>query len=171
MLADGSRVRLQAIREAAAALDNQRRPRVSTVADGLQRELQGPRLFASGAAVVGGLALTLAVIGIFGVTTFVVNQRRREISIRMAMGAGRGPVVRSVFRQGMRPVLIGLAIGLGLAFLGTQFIERALAGLNARDPVSVLAATSVLLTAASLGVLIPARKAAHVDPAVVLKEQ
>jgi predicted permease len=169
-VSDGSRVPLHAIREAVGAVDNRRRPRVSTVADGLQRELQGPRLFASGAAVVGGLALTLAVIGIFGVTTFVVNQRRREISIRMAIGAGRGDVVRSVFRQGMRPVVIGLAVGLGLAFLGTQFIERALAGLSARDPVSVFAATSVLLTAASLGVLIPARKAANVDPAAVLKQ-
>ena len=65
------------------------------------------------------LILTAIVIT-FGVTAFVVNQRRREISIRMAIGADRGHVVRSVFTQGMRPVLIGLGVGLGLAFFGTH---------------------------------------------------
>jgi putative ABC transport system permease protein len=162
---------LQAIRDAVSAVDLRRRPRVASLTEGIQRELQGPRLFASGAAVLGGLALTLAVIGIFGVTTFVVNQRRREISIRMAIGASRSHVVWSVFTQGMRPIVIGLAVGLGLAFFGTETIERALAGISAHDPISVSAATAVLLTAASLGVLIPARKAARVDPAAVLKEQ
>jgi putative ABC transport system permease protein len=170
-VSEGSPAPLQAIRDAGGAVDLRRRPRLASLTEGIQRELQGPRLFASGAAVIGGLALTLAVIGIFGVTTFVVNQRRREISIRMAIGASRGHVVRSVFTQGMRPVVIGLAVGLGLAFFGTEAIERALAGISARDPLSVSAATAVLLTAAGLGVLIPARKAACVDPAAVLKEQ
>lgn len=169
-VAEGSPAPQQAIRDSVSAVDLGRQPRLASLTEGIQRELQGPRLFASGAAVIGGLALTLAVIGIFGVTTFVVNQRRREISIRMAIGASRGHVVRSVFTQGMRPVVIGLAVGLGLAFFGTEAIERALAGISARDPISLSAATAVLLTAASLGVLIPARKAARVDPAAVLKE-
>jgi ABC-type antimicrobial peptide transport system permease subunit len=90
--------------------------------------------------------VVLAAIGLFGVTAFAVGQRRREIGIRLALGAGRGEVVRLVFGQGMKPVIVGLTGGLVLAAL-------------------------VLLAAASLGVVLPARGAAHVDLAAVLKEQ
>jgi ABC-type antimicrobial peptide transport system permease subunit len=90
--------------------------------------------------------VVLAAIGLFGVTAFAVGQRRREIGIRLALGAGRGEVVRLVFGQGMKPVIVGLTGGLVLAAL-------------------------VLLAAASLGVVLPARGAARVDPAAVLKEQ
>jgi ABC-type antimicrobial peptide transport system permease subunit len=90
--------------------------------------------------------VVLAAIGLFGVTAFAVGQRRREIGIRLALGAGRGEVVRLVFGQGMKPVIVGLTGGLVLAAL-------------------------VLLAAASLGVVLPARGAARVDLAAVLKEQ
>jgi putative ABC transport system permease protein len=170
-VSEGSTAPLEAIHDAIVAIDSKRRPRLSVLSDARQQDLQGPRMFASGAAIIGGLALTLAVIGVFGVTAFVVNQRRREISIRMAIGADRADVIRNVFSQGMRPIAIGLAVGLTLAFFATQVIGRALAGVSARDPISFAAATTVLLVAASLGVLIPARRAARVDPAAVLKEQ
>src|ERR1019366_10299249 len=75
------------------------------------RGLEGPRPLASAAGLIGGLALSLAAIGIFGATAFAVGQRRREIGVRMAIGASRGDVVRLITGQSLRPIVIGLRAG------------------------------------------------------------
>jgi hypothetical protein len=170
-IADGAEPPLAAIRDALAAVDKSRRPSLETARDGLERGLRAPRTFALVMGILGGVALTLAVIGVFGVTAFVVGQRRREISIRMALGATRRDVLRSVISEGMRPIVIGLVAGVILAVAGGQVVAFALfAGVSPRDPLAFAAAVAILLAAAGAGMWIPAQQAARLDPATVLKE-
>jgi hypothetical protein len=162
---------LDTMRDAIAAIDANREPRLSLLQDELARQLAGPRLMAGVAAILGGLALVLAVVGILGVTFVLVGQRRRELGVRMAIGATPWDVVRIVFRQGMWPVVIGLVAGIGLALIGTQMIGSYLVGgVSARDPIAFGLAAAVLLTSAAVGVLIPARRATRVDPVAALRE-
>lgn len=163
---------LRAVKDAVAALDSGRPVTARLIRDDMQRATQWPRTFASMGAIVGGVALLLAVIGVFGVTAFVVQTRRREIGIRLAIGASRLDVVLTMYRQGMKPVVIGLAVGLGLALLGSQVFSWALyADTSPRDPLSFVAAAVVLLLATGAGVFIPARRAARVDPALSLRAE
>src|ERR1019366_6831151 len=124
------------------------------------RGLEGPRILASAAGLMGGLALSLAAIGIFGATAFAVGQRRREIGVRMAIGASRGDVVRLITGQSLRPIVIGLAAGVLAALAATPVIGRALSGgITAHDPASFSIAIAVVLGAALVGIVVPARRA------------
>jgi predicted permease len=162
---------LDTLRDAIAAIDANREPRLSLLQDELTRQLAGPRLMAGVAAILGGLALVLAVVGILGVTFVLVGQRRRELGLRMAIGATPWDVVRIVFRQGMWPVVIGVVVGIGLALMGTQLIGSYLVGaVSPSDPIAFGLAAAVLLTSAAVGALIPARRATRVDPVTVLRE-
>jgi ABC-type antimicrobial peptide transport system permease subunit len=133
-------------------------------------DLARARMFASLAGLAGGLALLLSVLGLAGVTAFVVGQRTHEIGVRMAIGATARDVVRGVLRDGLRPVVAGLAIGLVIALLSSHLIAGVLYGVSARDPIAVASAVVVLLATATVAVIVPARRAARVDPAVVLRE-
>jgi hypothetical protein len=160
----------RALQAALAPIDPDRKPRVWAVREGIERQLDGPRTFAMVAGALGSLALVLAVVGIVGVTAFVVGQRRREIGIRLALGARRRDVVRTVFAAGIRPIAVGMSTGVGLALLATPIIRPALnAGVSARDPLAYAAAIGILAIAAGVGVWLPARRAADVDPVIVLK--
>ena len=139
------------------------------VADGFSAQLQPPRAFAAMAAVVGAVALSLAVIGLFGVTSLLVGQRTREIGVRMAIGATIADVRRQMLRDSLRPVAIGLAIGLALALAGGQFMAAALYGVSGRDPLAIAAAVSVLGIAAFAAVAIPVQRVAQIDPARTLR--
>jgi predicted permease len=166
---DATTLRLQ---DALVALDARRRPRAMRISDYFAGSLQLHATLASIAGVVGALALMLAFIGLFGVTAFVVGLRRREIGIRLAIGAGRRDVVELVIRQGMRPVIIGLAAGLGLSMSGAQvFVEFLAGGVSPRDPAALASAVAVLLVAAGIGVLVPARRVLGIEPTEVLREQ
>ena len=118
----------------------------------------------------GGLALALAVLGVFSVTAFVVGQRSREIGLRMAVGASAPRIVRLLLKEGLRPVVIGLIVGLIGAIAGSRVLSAALFGLSPQDPLALAAATAILLVAGAAAILIPARRAARVDPATVLRE-
>jgi putative ABC transport system permease protein len=123
------------------------------------------------AAGLGAVGLLLTAVGIYGVTAFSVGQRRREIGIRMALGAQRGDVVSMVLRQGMLLSAIGAALGL-VAGLGlSQLIKNLLFGISAWDPMTFAGAGALLLAVALLACYLPARRAARVDPMVALRAE
>jgi putative ABC transport system permease protein len=121
-------------------------------------------------SVFGLLALTLASIGLYGVMAYSVNQRRREIGVRMALGAARESVLRLILKQGMSMVLTGVAVGFAASLAVGRILSRMLYGVSATDPISVLAAALVLLSVALLACYLPARWASRVDPLVALRE-
>lgn len=118
-----------------------------------------------------GLALLLASLGIYGVLSYLVTQRSREIGLRMALGASARSVVRMVMRRGMLLTATGLGIGLGASWVLTRLMKKLLYGVEATDPTT-LASVSVLLAAvALLACWMPARRASRVDPILVLREE
>jgi hypothetical protein len=121
------------------------------------------------AAGFGATALLLAALGIFGVVAYGVAQRRTEIGIRMALGARLGEVVRLVFGRGFRPVLLGLAGGLGAAVPAGRLVQGLLFGIGAADPLTMSAVAVVLILVAAAACLAPALDAARTDAAVVLR--
>ena len=145
------------------------RVEVFTVADSLAAQLAPPRAFAAMASLIGAMAVALATIGLFGVTALIVNQRTREIGVRMAIGATVADVRRQMLRDSLRPVAIGLAIGLTLALLGGQFLSAALYGVSSRDPLAIAAAVGVLAAAAFAAVAVPVHRVARIDPARTLR--
>jgi predicted permease len=142
---------------------------VYTLADIFGQSLWPARMGASLIAVFAGLSLTLAIIGIYGVMAYSVNQRTRELGIRMALGASRGDVLGLVVGQGLRLTTIGVIAGLALALAFSQFVSSLLFGVSARDVVTFVI-VPVVLTAAALGAsYLPALRATRIDPMVALR--
>jgi predicted permease len=116
-----------------------------------------------------GLALLLACVGLYGVMSYTVAGRTREIGVRMALGAGRGNVMEMVLREGMLLVATGLLFGVPLALVVAQTLHSFLFGLKSSDPLSLSAVILVLAMVAAFAGFIPARRAAKVDPMVALR--
>jgi predicted permease len=129
------------------------------------------RLLATLASAYGLLALALASLGLYGVTTYGVNRRMHEIGVRMALGANQRRVVWSVLRGALVQTGVGLAIGIPLALAAGGALTAQLFDVNGRDPVVVVAAAAVLLVTAGLAAALPARRAASVDPTRALRAQ
>jgi predicted lysophospholipase L1 biosynthesis ABC-type transport system permease subunit len=121
-------------------------------------------------AVFGGLALVLASVGLYGLVAYSVNQRRRELGVRMALGAARADVLRLVLRDGMSLVLVGLVFGVGLSMLIARALASLLLGVDAIDPASFASASLLLAAVAFIGSYLPARRASRFDPLVALRE-
>jgi len=117
----------------------------------------------------GGLALLLACVGVYGVIAYAVAQRRAEIGIRIALGAPRGSVVSTVLRSGMTPVLAGLVVGLVAAIAASRVVAGLLYGIAPTDALTYVVVTLVLLAAALAAGLLPARRAARVDPLIAMR--
>ena len=117
----------------------------------------------------GALALLLAAVGLYGVVSFLVSQRTREIGIRMALGADKGRVAGSVLRSGGRLVAIGMVLGLTGSIALRRFTEGMLYGVEPGDPLPLVGATVVLIAVAGLASLVPARRATRVDPLVAMR--
>ncbi len=143
--------------------------RVIPLSQQVDRTLAGERMIMTLCTFFGVLALLLASVGLYGVISHSVVQRTNEIGIRMALGATGRSVMAMVMRQSLTIVLVGLAIGLLLAVLLTRLVASFLFGLSPVDPWSITVATLVLILVAVLAVLLPARRAAKVDPLVALR--
>src|SRR5262245_59557330 len=137
--------------------------------DVFSESIRRPRLLAELVGVFAGLALLLAVIGVYGVLSYVVAQRHHEIGIRMALGARRGDVVGLVMRETMLLLGIGVIIGLGATLASTRWVTSLLFGLQPHDPLTIGLAVLVLLAVAVVAGYLPARRAARVDPIVSLR--
>jgi putative ABC transport system permease protein len=117
----------------------------------------------------GITALLLAVAGVFGVMAYSVSRRTREIGVRVALGASRGDVLRMILNQGLRTVLIGVAIGIACSLALTRTVESLLFGVTATDPLTFAVVVVLLVAAALLACLIPARRATRIDPMIALR--
>jgi ABC-type antimicrobial peptide transport system permease subunit len=113
---------------------------------------------------VGALALLLSAVGIYGVMAYSVSQRRREIGVRVALGAARRDITRMVVGQGLRITAFGLVVGLALALGAGRMMRSLLLGVSPSDPLTFAAVAALLLLVAVLACLVPARRAAGVDP-------
>ncbi|MCM2270801.1 MAG: ABC transporter permease, partial [Thermoanaerobaculia bacterium] len=129
------------------------------------------RLAGSVAGVVGSIGLFLAAVGLYGVVAFSVAARRREMAVRMALGARGADVVRFVLADAARPVAVGTAAGLALAFGLSRLLESLLFGLSANDLVTFAGVPALLVAVAAVAVLVPARRAAAIEPAAALRSE
>jgi putative ABC transport system permease protein len=121
-------------------------------------------------AAFGLSALLLAALGIYGAVAYGVTLRRREIGIRLALGARESQVMRQVTSQGMRPVVVGLVLGLGAALAAGGLVRSVLFGVSPADPVTLGGVAVVLASVAAVACFAPARAATALDPARVLRE-
>jgi predicted permease len=127
------------------------------------------RVFGTIFMIFGGVALFLASVGLYGVMAFSVEQRTKEMGVRMALGAQGPDVLRLIVRQGVIQVTIGLVLGLGLAVLLSRGMDILLFGVEPLDPTTFLVIILVLAGTGLLASLIPARRATRVDPVIALK--
>jgi len=141
------------------------RPLVEDVRDSLTNVVVGSRI----AWVLGLLALLLAMLGAFGVFASMVEERRREIGVRMALGARGSQVIWLVLHGATRPVLAGLVAGLALSLIVTPLLRRALYGMSPFDPIAYLEVAGILLASSLAATWLPAARATRVEPAITLR--
>jgi putative ABC transport system permease protein len=142
---------------------------VTSLESEISRTLSQPRFQAVLLAGFAGIALLLATIGIYGVTSHAVTQRTQEVGIRMAMGAARRDVLLLLIAQHLRPALVGLALGLAGALILSRFLRTLLFGVAATDPLTFTLVGTALLLVAAGACWIPARRATRIDPLVALR--
>ena len=140
-----------------------------TMQQHVDKSLLLPRISALLLGIFGAVGLTLAAIGLYGVMSYAVRRRTREIGIRVALGAGPGTVLRMVLSQGLALTGVGLAIGLAVALALGHFIASLLYGTSGTDLLTFVTVPAVLLAAAVVAVVVPASRAAKVDPMVALR--
>jgi predicted permease len=163
---------ISTLRQAIHELD----PRVEVWAnlpmtDYMQAAFLAQRIAAGLLACLGGVAVVLAALGIYGVMAYIVSQRTHEIGIRMALGASMRDVLELIVGQGLRLGLGGVAIGLLAALALTRLMSSFLYGISPFDPLTFVATAAVLLAVSLLASFIPACRAARVDPQIALRDE
>ena len=141
----------------------------TTLSELLAHEASPKRFNAGLLSLFAGIALSLAAIGVYGVTSYTVAQRTHEVGIRMAIGAQNSDVLKLFLREGLQLVLLGLVIGLAGAFALTRLIQSLLFGVSPTDGATFALVAVGLLVVALLACYIPARRATKVDPLVALR--
>jgi predicted permease len=157
------------LRRSVTSIDPQLAVQVARLADNLENWRAPSKLVAALAATLALLALVLACTGVFGTVAYGVSRRVREIGIRVALGAAREDVLRLMVRQGMRPVVIGMAIGMAGAAAASSILVSMLFGLSPHDPMSFVLVPALLFAIALAACYVPARRALRVDPSTALR--
>jgi putative ABC transport system permease protein len=158
------------VRAQIAALDpNMAVFNTETMQEHVDKSFLLPRISATLLGVFGAVGLTLAAIGLYGVMNFSVRRRTREIGIRMALGAEPGRVLAMVLRQGLTLAALGLVIGLGIALVLGRFTASLLYGISGTDLTTFVVVPAILLLVAIVAILVPAFRAAHVEPTTALR--
>jgi putative ABC transport system permease protein len=144
---------------------------VSTMSEVLSGSVAEPRFELGLLAVFAAIALLLATVGVYGVASYSVNQRRREIGIRVALGARTANVANLVLREGLLLAAIGLVIGLASTFVLTRFLRTLLFEITPTDPLTLCAVSCMLLIVSAAAIAIPAGRAMRVNPMVALRQE
>jgi putative ABC transport system permease protein len=144
---------------------------VKTMQQIVSESVSQPRLYTMLLGVFAAVAMILAAVGIYGVMNYLVTQRVHEIGIRMALGAQAMEIFKMIVGQGMLLALMGVVIGLAVAFLGTRVMESLLFGVSTRDLTTFLGIPLMLAAIAFFSIYIPARRAMKVDPMVALRQE
>jgi predicted permease len=161
---------IPAVREVVKRVDNNLPVfRVKTQKESIEQLLEKPRVIAQLSTFFAALALVLGCIGLYGLISYEVARRTREIGIRMALGAERSDVLRMVVGQGIKLTLIGVGVGVACALALTRFLASLLYGVKPTDPFTFIAVSLILIAVALLACYIPARRASKVDPMVALR--
>jgi len=142
---------------------------VKTIEKQMEENTGAPRSQSVLLGIFGGLGFTLAIVGVYGVMSYLVSQQTREIGIRMALGAKREKVLRMVIVHGLKLTLTGVAIGLGVSLALTRFMRSQLLGVSTTDPVTFGGVAILLIVVAVAACFIPAQRAMRVDPMVALR--
>jgi putative ABC transport system permease protein len=159
-----------AIRAEIRALDpNQPVARFQTMEEILSREVARPRFNVTLLGIFAGVAVGLAALGVYGVITYLVSQRRNEIGVRMALGAQRGAVIRYVLARGMIPVAVGMAVGIGGALAATRILRGLLYGVGPTDPATFVLSVLLLAAVTLAACWLPACRATKIDPIEALR--
>ena len=160
---------VSAVRQQVSALDKDIPVyAVQTMDDLFSAEVASQRF---NAGALAEFAVLLAAVGIYGLAAYAVNQRTREMGVRIALGAGRGNVLRMILNQGFRLALIGVGLGLAASFALTRLMAGLLFGVKPSDPQTLILVTAALLAVALAACWIPAARAARIDPVVALRHE
>ena len=144
---------------------------VTTIEENISQGLWAPRTGAALLGAFGLLAVLLASLGVYGVMSYTVNQRAREIGIRMAIGAQAGDVLTMILHRGLVIAAAGLLVGLGAAFFTARYFQNFLIGVAAGDPLTYAAIAVILAAVALFACYLPARRATKVDPLIALRSE
>ena len=158
-------------RRSGRSIPRSRSRRSAIMADYVDDDLAPHRLQAQLTGAFAAFALLLASVGVYGVLSYAVAQRRREMGLRMALGAERRDLVRWVVARGLRPVLGGVAVGLGVAWALAHLIGGLLYDVRPRDPMTFAVAAATLIAVAAVACWLPARRASRVDPLSALRAE
>jgi predicted permease len=142
---------------------------IKTIEKQMEENTVSPRSQSVLLGIFGGLGFALAIVGVYGVMSYVVSQQTREIGIRMALGADREKVLRMVIVHGLKLTLTGVVIGVGVSLALTRFMRSQLLGVSATDPVTFGGVAVLLVLVAVAACLIPAQRAMRIDPMVALR--
>jgi ABC-type antimicrobial peptide transport system permease subunit len=162
---------VSSIRETARRLNPEVPVRFSTMDDTFKLALSYPRFRTLLVVAFAFLAVTLALVGIYSVLSYLVAEQTQEIGVRLALGALRRDIFRSVIGGSIRLVVGGVIIGLVIALIAAKAIETMLFGVSARDPMTIVAVIALLAVTALTASSIPALRAASVDPLIALREE
>jgi ABC-type antimicrobial peptide transport system permease subunit len=163
---------IESVRQTLAALD-QAVPfvEISTLAEEVEASTAGERLTAALASIFGTIAALLTAVGLYGLLAYVVAQRRREIGIRMALGAQTVDIGVLLGRQALAMVVGGVVLGLGASASAARWMRSLLYGVAPSDPRSLAAAAAFVALVAAVAIAIPVARATHIEPADALRHE